>query len=188
MGGGSRAPQQTVTQSGIDPEFKPYLETVLKDVTEKYTADIAKLDAGDTSSVVAAMDPSQTAALEAQKALSEQAMAGTGAFDYTGATRRDMANLAGTAAGQAAMGGSLGSARNQAALTGALADRSMQFQQQKQKDMALGTKGLGDVGSTYQAYEQQKIDAPGTVAKRYFGYLGSAPQQTTQTNTGGGGK
>ena len=188
MGGGRSAPQQTVTQSGIDPEFKPYLEKVLKDVTGQYETDIGKIREGDTSSVVAAMDPSQTAALEAQRKLSNQAITGTGAFDYTGATQRDMANLAGTAAGQAAMGGSLGSARNQAALTGALADKSMQFQQQKQKDMAIGTKGLGDVGSTYQAYEQQKIDAPGTVAKRYFGYLGSAPQQTTQTNTGGGGK
>jgi hypothetical protein len=54
--------------------------------------------------------------------------------------------------------------------------------------MALGTKGLGEVGSAYQAYEQQKLDAPGTVASRYFGYLGSAPQQQTQTTTGGGGK
>tara|TARA_B100000424_G_scaffold271291_1_gene273424 strand:- start:220 stop:786 length:567 start_codon:yes stop_codon:yes gene_type:complete len=188
MGGGRRAPQQTVTQSGIDPEFKPYLERVLSDVTDRYESDIGKLEEGDTSSVVAALDPAQESALKAQQALSEQAIAGTGAFDYTGATQRDMANLAGTAAGRAAMGGSLGSARNQAALTGALADRSMQIQQQRVKDMALGTKGLGEVGSTRQAYEQQKLDAPGTVASRYFGYLGSAPQQQTQTTTGGGGK
>ena len=188
MGGGRSAPQQTVTQSGIDPEFKPYLETVLKDVTSQYETDIGKIREGDTSSVVAALDPAQEAALKAQQNIANQAITGTGAFDYTGAAQRDLANVAGTAAGQAAMSGSLGSARNQAATAGALADRSMQFQQQRQKDMALGTKGLGEVGSARQAYQQQILDAPSTVASRYFGYLGSAPQQQTQTTTGGGGK
>ena len=43
MGGGRSAPQQTVTQSGIDAEFKPYLETVLKDVTSQYEGDMAKV-------------------------------------------------------------------------------------------------------------------------------------------------
>ncbi|MAJ23847.1 MAG: hypothetical protein CBC24_09805, partial [Candidatus Pelagibacter sp. TMED64] len=93
MGGGRSAPQQTVTQSGIDPEFKPYLETVLKDVTSQYEGDMAKIRDGDTSSIVAAMDPSQTAALDAQKALAEQAIAGTGAFDYTNAMNRDIQNV-----------------------------------------------------------------------------------------------
>ena len=36
MGGGRSAPQQTVTTSGIDEEFKPYLEEVLADVTQRY--------------------------------------------------------------------------------------------------------------------------------------------------------
>ena len=44
MGGGRSAPQQTVTQSGIDPEFKPYLETVLKDVTGQYKQILVKLE------------------------------------------------------------------------------------------------------------------------------------------------
>ena len=42
--------------------------------------------------------------------------------------------------------------------------------------------------TTQLNYQQQILDAPGTVASRYFGYLGSAPQQQTQTTTGGGGK
>ena len=108
----------------------------------------------------------------------------------------------GSAAGQAALGGSLGSARAEKAMQGALADRSMQFQQQRQKDVmsglgmkedyksgiARGIKGLGDVGSTRQQYNQQRLDAPDTAASRYFGYLGAAPQKQTQTTTGGGGK
>ena len=69
MGGGRSAPQQTVTQSGIDPEFKPYLETVLKDVTSQYETDIGKIRKGDTSSVVAALDPAQQSALKAQESI-----------------------------------------------------------------------------------------------------------------------
>ena len=188
MGGGRRAPQQTVTQSGIDPEFKPYLETVLKDVTSQYETDIGKIREGDTSSVVAALDPAQQSALKAQEALANQAVTGTGAFDYTNAMNRDIQNVVGSAAGQAALGGYGGSARAQRMMASAVGDKSMQFQQQRQQDIQSGAKGLGQVGSARQAYEQQKIDAPSTVASRYFGYLGAAPQQQTQTTTGGGGK
>ena len=90
MGGGRRQPQTTTVSGGIDPEFKPYLETALSDVTDLYTTQQAKLDTGDTSGVVAAMDPSQTAALDAQKALANQAITGAGAFDYTNAMNRDL--------------------------------------------------------------------------------------------------
>lgn len=188
MGGGRSAPQQTVTQSGIDPEFKPYLETVLKDVTSQYETDIGKIREGDTSSVVAALDPAQQSALKAQEALANQAVTGTGAFDYTNAMNRDIQNVVGSAAGQAALGGYGGSARAQRMMASAVGDKSMQFQQQRQQDIQSGAKGLGQVGSARQQYAQQKIDAPATVASRYFGYLGAAPQQQTQTTTGGGGK
>ena len=188
MGGGRSAPQQTVTQSGIDPEFKPYLERVLSDVTDRYEGDIGKIEKGDTSSVVAALDPAQESALKAQEALANQAVTGTGAFDYTNAMNRDIQNVVGSAAGQAALGGYGGSARAQRMMASAVGDRSMQFQQQRQQDIASGAKGLGQVGSARQQYAQQKIDAPSTVASRYFGYLGAAPQQQTQTTTGGGGK
>ena len=211
MGGGGRAPQQTVTSSGIDEEFKPYLEEVLADVTQRY-----KDTKGDPDSIVAAMTQGQKDALAASERLAreemsgdadikdsyQRALAGTGEYDYTAARNRDMQNVMGSAAGQAAMGGSLGSARAEKAMQGALADRSMQFQQQRQKDVmsglgmkedyksgiARGIKGLGDVGSTRQQYAQQRLDAPDTAASRYFGYLGAAPQTQTQTTTGGGGK
>ena len=96
MGGGRSAPQQTVTQSGIDPEFKPYLERVLSDVTDRYEGDIGKIEKGDTSSVVAALDPAQESALKAQQALANQAVTGTGAFDYTNAMNRDIQNVVGS--------------------------------------------------------------------------------------------
>lgn len=211
MGGGRSAPQETVTSSGIDEEFKPYLKEVLADVTQRY-----KDTKGDPDSIVAGMTQAQQDALAAQESLSRQAMAGdsdkqdmyqralggTGEFDYTSARNRDMQNVMGSAAGQAAMGGSLGSARSEKAMQGALADRSMQFQQQRQADVMsglgmkdryqqdkiAGIKGLGEVGSARQQYNQQRLDAPDTAAARYFGYLGAAPQTQTQTTTGGGGK
>ena len=208
---GGGAPQTTTTSSSIDPEFKPYLEKVLSQVTDRY-----ELEANDPSKVVAGMTGAQSDALAAQESLAREAMAGdtdkkdmygralagTGEYDYTAARNRDMQNVMGSAAGQAAMGGSLGSARAEKAMQGALADRSMQFQQQRQADVtsglgmkdqymagkAAGIKGLGEVGSTRQAYNQAVLDAPHTAASRYFGYLGSAPQQQTQETTGGGGK
>jgi phosphoglycerate dehydrogenase-like enzyme len=211
MGGGRSAPQQSVTTSGIDEEFKPYLEEVLADVTQRY-----KDTRGDPDSIVAGMTQAQKDALAAQESLSREtmagdpakkemysrALAGTGEYDYTAARNRDLQNVMGSASGQAAMSGALGSARAEKAMQGALADRSMQFQQQRQADVmsglgmkdqyiagkAAGIKGLGDVGSARQQYAQQRLDAPDTAAARYFGYLGSAPQKQTQTTTGGGGK
>ena len=92
----------------------------------------------------------------------------------------------GSSLGQAAYGGQLGSARAQKAMQGALADRSLAYQQRRQQEAAAGAEALGEAGSTLQQYEQQRLDAPHTSAQRYFGYLGSAPQQTK--TSGGGGK
>ena len=71
-------------------------------------------------------------------------------------------------------------------MASAVGDKSLQYAQQRQADIASGAKALGQVGSANQAYQQARLDAPHTAASRYFGYLGNAPQQTTQT--GGGGK
>ena len=172
----------TTTTSGIDPEFKPYLTKVLADVTGKYEADIAK----GPDAVVADMTPEQIQALAAQKTTAEEAIQGTGAYDTSAARRRDLENLMGSASGMAAAGGGLGSARGEKAMLGAVADRSLQLQQQRQADIEKGITGLGEVGTTKQQYEQQRLDAPHTVAQRYFGYLGNAPQQQTSTQSGGG--
>jgi len=178
-GGGSKT---TTTTSGIDPEFKPYLEKVLADVTSRYEADVA----AGPDAIVAAMTPEQVAALEAQKKASEEMMAGTGAYDMGAARQRDIENLMGSSVGQAAAGGGLGSARAEKAMLGAVADRSLALQQARQQDIQKGITGLGEVGSAKQAYEQQRLDAPHTSAQRYFGYLSGAPQQQVSTQTGGG--
>ena len=180
MGGGSR-PVQTTTSSGIDPEFKPYLETALSQATDLYTGSV-----NDPSKVVSPMTAQQTGALQAAEAQAKQQMAGTGAYDYTGALGTALQNTVGTAAGQAALAGQAGSARAQKMMASAIGDKSLEFQQLRQADQMAGAKGMGDVGSAYQAYNQQVLDAPHTATQRYFGYLGSAPQQQTSTQSGGG--
>jgi hypothetical protein len=169
------------TTTGIDPEFKPYLTRVLSDVTDRYAKEVGQ----GPDAIVAKMDPRQQAALNAQTQLAQQAMSGTGLYDTQAAQQRQLQNLMGSQAGQAAYGGALGSARAQKAMQGALADRALEFQQRRQQEAAGGIEALGQAGSTLQQYEQQKLDAPHTSASRYFGYLGSAPQQTTSS---GGGK
>jgi len=180
MGGGSR-PVQTTTSSGIDPEFKPYLETALSQATDLYTGSV-----NDPSKVVSPMTAQQTGALQAAEANAKAQMAGTGAYDYTGAMNTALQNTVGTAAGQAALAGQAGSARAQKMMGSVIGDKSLEFQQLKQADQMAGIKGMGDVGSAYQAYNQQVLDAPHTATQRYFGYLGSAPQQQTSTQSGGG--
>jgi len=172
----------TTTTSGIDDEFKPYLERVLSDVTSKYEADVE----GGADAIVAAMTDEQTAALDAQKKAAEDAMAGTGAYNTDAARQRDLQNLMGTSVGQSAAAGGLGSARGERAMMGAVADRSLALQKDRQNTIERGISGLGEVGSTKQAYAQQRLDAPDTAASRYFGYLSNAPQKQVSTKQGGG--
>jgi len=170
----------TTASSGIDPEFKPYLKEVLSDVTSRYKADVA----GGPDAIVAAMDPRQTAAIGAQTGLGEQMISGSGIFDTEAATQRSLENLRGKQL--AGMGPTISSARAQRAADAALADKAMEFAKDKQSTALQGVQTLGSAGTTLQQYEQSRLDAPHTSAQRYFGYLGSAPQQTTQTTSGGG--
>jgi len=186
----------TVTKSGIDDEFKPYLERVLRDVTGRYEKEVKE----GPDAIVAAMTPEQKEALEKQKALSgtqeaeAQAMIeGTGAYDTEAARQRDLQNLMGTAAGQASVGGGLGGARFEKAMGGALADRSLQLQEMRQRQRQQGITGMGEaastlgkVGTAKQKYEQERLDAPHTSAQRYFGYLSGAPTKTESTQPSGG--
>ena len=178
-GGGAKT---TTTTGGIDPEFKPYLKRVISDVTDRYDKEIS----GGADAIVAKMTPEQEQALAAQKQQAEDAMAGTGMYDTTAGRRRDIENLMGSSAGQAASASGLGSARGEKAMLGAVADRSLAFDQERQRVAEMGVKNLGEVGSAKQAYNQQRLDAPHTSASRYFGYLGNAPQQQTSTQSGGG--
>lgn len=173
---------QTVTKSGIDEEFKPYLERALSDVTDRYEREVAQ----GPDAIVAALDPRQTQALGEQERLARDAISGTGIYDVKGETQRQLQNLAGQQ--MAANPTALGSARSMRAQQAALADKGYEFAKDRMKIAEGGVGALGEVGSAYQEYAQRRLDAPHTSAERYFGYLSGAPQTTTQTQSGGGGK
>ena len=180
-GGGTTT---TTNYSGIDPEFKPYLERALSDVTGRYEADVA----AGPEAVVAGLDPSQEESLGLQQQLGRQAVSGTGIYDTRAAQQSQLQNLMGTSLGQASGAGALGSARSQRAMQAGLADKSLEFARERQAQAKEGATMIGDVGTTMQKVAQQRLDAPHTSASRYFGYLSGAPQQEVSTQTGGGGK
>ena len=93
-GGGDRT-----ISTGIDPEFKPYLERVLSNVTDKYEEDIA-----NPGSTIADMDRLQKEALERGESSARDAVLGRGIYDMRAANERDMQNMIGSAAGLAASG------------------------------------------------------------------------------------
>lgn len=173
-----------ITYTGIDPEFKPYLERALSDVTARYEGDVA----AGPDAIVAGLDPKQEESLRLQEQLGRQAATGTGIYNNRAAQQADLQNLMGSSLGQASGAQALGSARSQRAMQGALADRSLDFARERQKQAQAGTQMIGDVGSTRQKVAQQRLDAPHTSAQRYFGYLSGAPQQQRQETSGGGGK
>ena len=94
---GSGGGTKTVS-TGIDPEFKPYLEKVLSDVTDKYTSDVANPDG-----TIADMDRLQKEALERGEGEARNAILGTGKYDMTAANNRDMRNMIGSASGAASI-------------------------------------------------------------------------------------
>ena len=180
---GSGGGGTTTATSGIDPEFKPYLEDVLSDVTSRYKADVAT----GPDAIVAGLDPRQTAALNAQTALGQQMISGRGIYDTEEQASRMLRNLEGTSrAAQYGSGkGGYGSARRERALQSVMADKALELTKDRQATSLAGVDTLGKAGTTLQQYEQSRLDAPHTSAQRYFGYLGSAPQQSTQTSSGG---
>jgi hypothetical protein len=178
-GGGS----STTTSSGIDPEFKPYLKDVLSDVTTRYKADVA----AGPDAIVAGLDPRQAAAINAQTDLAQQMISGSGIYDTEAQARRLLANERGKMAQSLYGSGESvgGSARQQRAIESAMADKAMDLARERQRVADLGVKNLGMAGTTLQQQQQRRLDAPHTSAQRYFGYLGSAPQQQTSTSSGG---
>lgn len=174
-GGGDRT-----ISTGIDPEFKPYLERVLSNVTDKYEEDIA-----NPGSTIADMDRLQKEALERGESSARDAVLGRGIYDMRAANERDMQNMIGSASGSAAFGGGLGSARNDRAMAAAIADQSGRNLKDRQDMTARGLSALGEAGNQYRAFEQEKKDEADKIASRYFGYLGNAPQQRVES---GGGK
>ena len=80
-----------VTYTGIDPEFKPYLERALSDVTARYEGDVA----AGPDAIIAGLDPKQEESLQLQEQLGRQAATGTGIYNtracllYTSPSPRD---------------------------------------------------------------------------------------------------
>ena len=178
-GGGG---QSQTTYSGIDPEFKPYLERVLSDVTGRYESEVAK----GPDAIVAKMDPAQTEALAEQERLGREAIAGTGIYDTSREAQRMLQKAQGQQlAGQAGM---LGSARAQRARSAAMADMAYDLAKDRQQVAQAGVGALGEAGSARQQYQQTRLDAPHTSAERYFGYLSGAPQTSRTEQSGGRGK
>lgn len=175
MGGGG-----STTTSGVSKDiWDAGGKKVFGDVTKQYMDTRNK--PGD---LVAGLDPSQKEALKAQETQGRQMMAGEGLYDLSGFAQRDLQNTLGGLQGQASMGGTFGSARSQAATNKALLDKSGDWLSRRQELANAGGKMLGEAGTTRRDYAQQRLDAPHTAASRYFGYLGSAPQE--QTTSGGG--
>ena len=96
MKGGGGGQTQT-TYTGIDPEFKPYLERALSDVTARYEADVAT----GPDAIVAKMTPEQIASLENQKRVAQDKMRGTGIYDTASANEDALKKVMGTGMGQA---------------------------------------------------------------------------------------
>lgn len=178
MGGGGG---NTTTQvSGVPEWLRPDVQRAFGSATQAHQAGDLERIAGET--------PETQEALAVQQGLGRDAIAGTGAFDTTGAVQRDLQNLAGQQlAGQSGTG-TLSSARGSRAREAALADRSLQHAQQRQQAQAQGAQALAGVGQQRQQRAQALADRPHTGLQRLFGYYGSgaAGQQTKQS--GGGGK
>ena len=172
MSSGGGGNTQT-TQQGIDPEFKPYLKEVLSDVTGQYRAGREE----GPESVVAGDAPEQVEALRTAQNLGRDLSGGLSSSQIQNQLRQVQGQQ--LAGGQ----GSLGSARADRARSGALADRALQLQEASDARRGQGAQVLGAVGQERQQRAQARLDAPHTQAQRYFGYLGSAPQQ--QTTSGG---
>jgi len=178
-GGGGGSQTQT---SGIDPEFKPYIEKGLGISTGLLEGQIA-----DPNTIIAGLTTQQQKALAAQEGAAEDMMSGRGIFNTRAAEEMALKNIAGQGLAGASASGSLGSARSQAALQSALAGRAGEYQQARQQAALEGIKQLGQAGTTRQKQSQRELQARDEALDRFFNRLtGVAPRQTTTTSSGGG--
>jgi hypothetical protein len=179
MGGGGGG--GTTTVSGIDAEFKPDIQTGLG-----ISRALLEQQQADPSKVVAGLTQQQADALNAQTALAQQKIMGTGMYDTRAAEQGSLLGLMGQNLGNAQAAGNLGSARSQKALASALAGRAGEYQKQRQTFADEGIADLGSAGTTLQKQAQAELEARDTSLDRFFSRLsGAAPRSTTTT---GGGK
>ena len=184
-GGGGNT---TTTTAAIDPDIKRRVLPVLGDVGNAYNRSREIIDP-ESGTVVQERELAPVADQRRQRgALQQQGqfaqdIAREGLSD---AVATDLQNYSGqqTAASQ----GGLGSARQQRANAAGLADRSLQLRQADLDARRQGFEGVTATAGAERALSQEILDAPHTAASRYFGYLQSAPQSQSTTQSGGGGK
>jgi len=177
--GGGGGGGQTQTQ-GVDPEFRPYIVDMLKNLT----TDINTKLAGDEE-IVAGFDPAQEESLGYAKQTARDQIRGRGVYDMRRANRDALMDLQKASELQGALSGNLGSARMQRATAAGLGDLAMKQQLQRQQDVAQGAERLGAAGTAYQKQSQNILDAKGNLIKGGLQAVTGAGGRTT-TTTGGG--
>ncbi len=177
--GGGGGGGQTQTQ-GVDPEFRPYIVDMLKNLT----TDINTKLSGDED-IVAGFDPAQEESLGYAKQTARDQIKGRGIYDMRRANRDALMDLQKSSELQGAMSGNLGSARMQRATAAGLGDLAMKQQLQRQQDVAQGAERLGSAGTAYQKQAQNILDAKGNLIKGGLQAVTGAGGRTT-TTTGGG--
>ena len=184
MSGGGGGGSTTTSSTGYTPGMQALVEDELRRASIR-----TKARQADPTLAVAALDPRQAAALNAQTALAQDAISGRGIYDTEAETMRMLSNLEGQKrASQYGTGsGGYGSARRERALQSAMADQGITFAQERQRVADLGVKNLGAAGTTLQKQAQAYLDAPDKASSDFFGYVtGAAPKETKSTTSGGG--
>lgn len=179
--GGGGGQQTQTTSGGIDPEFKPYIKTVLADVTSEY----GKEKAGGGRQVSSAYSGLQSAAqqLGAEAAaergnLDRYSQEGAGAQaaraaatnmlnqDYDQVIAQDLQNVAGNQTASSL--GTLGSSRGDRARQAALSDRALQLRQAEasQRTAAAGT--LAGLDTSEQQRYMNALGAKSDLGKSQY--------------------
>jgi len=171
--GGGGGGNQTTT-SEIDPDIKKAILPAIQSAADQY----AEGDFGRTAG-----QSGVKSALGQQEALAQKSLAeGLGTENLLNQLR------ANEGASQAAQQGALGSARADRAREAGLTDQAMQLQQADLAVKQQGAGALGQIAGQGRALEQEQLDSDIKGAERYFGLMGNAPQGSSTTTTGSGGK
>lgn len=173
----------STTSGGIDAEFKPYLEKVLKDVTTKYEAEAAAgqpgledayRNLGDTASKLGAEAEAKRAGLTQYEtegagaaAARQQAESQIGQ-DWSGMISNDLANSRGGSLAQRAAGGALSSARAERGQEAAMADRAIALRQAENTAKSAAGQNLANLDTAQQSRHLGALGAGTELAKAQY--------------------
>lgn len=157
--------QETVTESGLPKEFRPYVERALGTAEGMYQKEMQEgglREAGAYEKFANAAERLGGEAAAERAALDQFKTEGPGSLEARAEAKRqlnqdwnqmvgdDLLKTAGLEDFRGSVGGALGSARNQMAKQGALVDKSMEMRQleNQMKTQAAGTLAGLDVAQT----------------------------------------